>query len=224
MIPLGVLASGHVAPAGGGGGVSLTYSGGQSSSSKPTYTFTEVPLGDAATDRVVIVGISTRDGDVGSVTVGGVSATIAGQVSANSDRACMAVAAVPTGITGDVVVTHVSPYASQRVLIGVWVASGFGTLTVADHGGSAVNDADISLDTSVGDLIFAVSGALTLKAAENTCAWTGADEDYETDAVGTMESSGAHTVATGTTTTLSAYWSAPRFGSTISPCYAIALA
>jgi len=78
-----------------------------------TYTFSSQNLGAANSKRYIIVAIASRNTRLGttinSVRIGGVTATISVQSnhddSPNSSVAGLAVANVPTGTTGDIVVT-----------------------------------------------------------------------------------------------------------------------
>jgi hypothetical protein len=75
-----------------------------------TYTFAAQSLGVAAGDRLIAVGIGSAGNTttISSVTIGGVSASqvvAADGGSGNSRIAAIWVAAVPTGATGNVVVT-----------------------------------------------------------------------------------------------------------------------
>lgn len=86
---------------------------GANASNLTTYTFSSRSLGGAAADRYIAVAITTRSANartIDSVTVGGVSAAEVVQVrngsGGNSSIAAIFIAAVPTGTTGDVVVTH----------------------------------------------------------------------------------------------------------------------
>lgn len=100
-------------PAGGGGGLTLTYQGSFVSPTNQStpYTQAAAALGTATSDRIVVVGITsaaTSTGTISTVTVGGVTATQA----VNSPSAVVNAlhtqfwyASVPTGSTGDIVVT-----------------------------------------------------------------------------------------------------------------------
>ena len=120
-----------------------------------TYTFSSQNLGDADTDRHIIVGISTRDVGttsqaISSVSIGGVSATIVVQQRNSATNTCvagLAIAKVPTGTTGDIVVTF-----SEEVLrcgIGVWRAIGI-SATATDTGSSTSNNPSDSINISAG--------------------------------------------------------------------------
>src|SRR3990167_11105596 len=75
-----------------------------------TYTFSAENLGVAASDRFIVVTITGRSSDGGArtidtVTIGGVTATINIQIANSGSFNGIATAAVPTGTTGDIVIT-----------------------------------------------------------------------------------------------------------------------
>ncbi len=99
-----------------------------------TYTFASQNLGAAASDRRIIVCVHTRWGagtpTLTSVTVGGVTATISVNNSiltggTQGNRAAIAIAEVPTGTAGNIVVTFSSTMV--RCQIGVYRATGIAT-------------------------------------------------------------------------------------------------
>ena len=119
MIPLGVLASSYVAPAGGGGAYLDSYYA--SVTATTTHTFTSIDIGPASASRVVIVGIAVgnQHNGISAVTIGGVSATIAatsGNQSYTNDA--IAYATVPTGTTADIAITVTA--AQTRFHLSVW--------------------------------------------------------------------------------------------------------
>ena len=73
------------------------------------FTFSSHGLGTAASDRKIILGITALHGStrtLSSVTIGGVTATITVQANGSSaDHQSIVIADVPTGATGDIVVT-----------------------------------------------------------------------------------------------------------------------
>ena len=102
-----------------------------------TYTFSSQNLGTAAPDRHIIVGVAARKGGsattISSVTVGGVSATIVDQYSnsdSNSNISGIAIASVPTGTTGDIVVTFGAQMV--RAVIAVYRATNLSSATEFD--------------------------------------------------------------------------------------------
>ena len=90
-----------------------------------TYTFSSQSLGaDAPTRKIIVgvVGVESLTGGVSSLTVAGVSASVV-IAGANSDvHAEIWIADVPTGTTGDIVVTFST--AKDRAGIGVFRAVG----------------------------------------------------------------------------------------------------
>lgn len=98
--------------AGGSGGGTYAYVDFVSNSgSATTYTFTAAALGVADAAREIVLGIGWVNGagvnrTLVSTTIGGVSASIIDQGSSSSGSGCAIVQAnVPSGTTGDIVVT-----------------------------------------------------------------------------------------------------------------------
>lgn len=148
------------------------------------YTFASQNLGTAASDRYIIVVAVARKGGasttLSSVTIGGVSATIVKQVTnnvSNTDVAGIAIAAVPTGTTGDIVVTWGA--SMVRCAIMAYRATGINA-TAYDSDSSTSGNPSVSLDIPASG--FAIGGGLT--AASTTTSWTGLTEDTD----GTLES------------------------------------
>lgn len=82
-----------------------------SGSSLTSYTFSSMPIGDAASDRLVVVGVQARvssgQSNVTSVTIGGVAATEIATIDPDPGTTTIGLwqAAVPTGTTASVVVS-----------------------------------------------------------------------------------------------------------------------
>ncbi len=96
-----------------------------SASTLTTYTFSTCAFGAAAADRIIVVGVCGQDGasaGVSSMTIGGVAATeiveSVASVGGNAVNTALYYAAVPTGTTGDVVVTFGGNQSAAAV--GVW--------------------------------------------------------------------------------------------------------
>lgn len=145
-----------------------------------TYTFSSQNLGTAIADRHIIVNIFGRKAgattNINSVTVGGVLATIVKQQSttATNTSVCgIAIAAVPTGATGDIVIEFGAGLV--RCAVSVYRATGLLSATAYDSDSSSANDPTVSLDVPYG---FAIGAALT--ATGSTIAWTGLTEDHDT--------------------------------------------
>lgn len=157
-----------------------------------TYTFSSENFGTADADRYIIVGIVARKAGatttISSVTIGGVSATITAQQSnsdSNTNVAGIAIAKVPTGTSGDVVVTFGA--GMVRCVISVYRAVGITGLT-AYH-----SDTDTSSDP-VGTLNIPGSGfaiGMAISNSNSSCTWTNLTEDAD----GTVESFVTYTSA-----------------------------
>ena len=180
MIPLGVLASSHVAPAGGSGSFDFlsTHSSDANASS---YTFSGVDIGTAATDRVVIVYVSFQNASatISGVTIGGVTATIdvQGGGTNGNNRNGWARAVVPTGTTADIVVTAINAV-PKSCGIGVYRSAGY-TVTLSD----TLNVPGATPLSLSGD-ITAIAGGVILAGAtwrdySTTATWTGVTEDWD---------------------------------------------
>lgn len=73
-----------------------------------SHTFTAQSIGSTGNNRHIIVSISGYQSSVGalsSATIGGVSATIAVQANGTNTVSVIIIAAVPTGTTGDIVLS-----------------------------------------------------------------------------------------------------------------------
>lgn len=145
----------------------------QSQANDTSYTFTAADLGDAAGDRYIIVAVSGRKAGaatptITSVTIGGVSATIAVQhfnTVSDTNIAGIAIALVPTGTTGDIVV--VFPATQVRCAVGVYRATGLSSITASDTDSATVGPS-VTLDVPANG--FAIGTGLT--AATTTATWT----------------------------------------------------
>lgn len=160
---------------------------------KTTYTFSSVNLGDAATDRVIIVGIGGTSGSsrsISSVTIGGVSATAS--ATANTSWAIVNsiwYAAVPSGTTGDIVITFSGSMA--QCVVNTFRMTGQTSNTPATTGtdttGSTTSDPNINV--TAGDVI--VSHVVGADGA--SMAWTGTTEVDDRQVEGHNFSAALHT-------------------------------
>ncbi|HVM18494.1 MAG TPA: hypothetical protein VM307_00880 [Egibacteraceae bacterium] len=148
-----------------------------------TYTFASQNLGAAASDRHIIVSVHSRAGgtsamSIVSVTVGGVAATIVRQqrnAGTDTSMAGLAIAAVPSGTTGDVVVVFST--AQARCAIALWRATGISP-TPTDARDSTAVAPTATLDVQAGGFIV---GAATVSGADGTSstAWTNTNKRYD---------------------------------------------
>lgn len=159
-----------------------------STSDLTTYTFSSQNFGDAASDRYIVVAItsmSVSGGTISSVTIGGVSASIDAQVtnsSSNYTVSGIAKAIVPTGTSGDIVVTFGAE--QLRAGIGVYRLLGISS-TPTDTDTSTAADPKGYLDIAAGG--YAIAVAYTAETA--TATWykkltNGFTERYDEDLEG----------------------------------------
>jgi len=124
-----------------------------------SYTFSGAAIGTASADRQVIVAVSLTNfpsaGTISGVTIGGVTAAFIARAEISTVLTEIWSAEVPTGATGDVVVSFATSNATQCG-IGVWAMTG--AATAAD--GSA-SDTDTGTDSGTG---FTLSAAITVPA------------------------------------------------------------
>jgi len=158
--------------------VTRTYLQGVGDSTNATsYTFSSQNLGAADADRQIVVAIAGRalgTPTLSSVTVGGVSATINKTQYTDSggarSTAAIAIADVPTGTTGDVVLT----YSAEMLRVGQALYSVTGANhTAYDTGGSSADNPSASLDIPADGYGFGTAFIL------GSATWTNLTEDYD---------------------------------------------
>lgn len=157
-----------------------------------TYTFAAQNLGTAAADRCIIVAVHARDTGTGaktisSVTVNGVAAVIAVQnqaASTNSTIVGIAIAEVPTGTSGDIVV--VFSEAMIRCSVAAFAATGIDE-TAHDTGLSDATDPTNDLDVPAEGIAVACASFGTA----GTFSWTGLTERYDAQVESASTISGA---------------------------------
>ena len=163
-----------------------------STSDLTTYTFSSQNLGEAASDRYIVVAVHARSNEggassVSSVTVGGVSATIIQQIyklySNTPNVVALAMAKVPTGTTGNVVVTLNK--GSLRCAIGLWRLTNIKD-TPTDSGKSSDSTPTYNLDIKAGG--YAIAAATKEQGAFT---WTNITEKYDTTCETYLNYSGA---------------------------------
>ena len=142
------------------------------------YTFSAQNLGTAAADRQIIVVTTARK--VGAVTtvsmtIGGVSATQVQLISAgaNANHVAIFIANVPTGATGDIVVTWGATMVRSAIM--AYGGYDFVSATPTDGGTSTAAAPTFAIDVVAGG--FAIGGATT--EADTSTTWTGITEDAD---------------------------------------------
>ena len=175
-------------------------------------TFTSVNIGDAATDRMVVVGLSvivnSSDASVPTCTIGGVSATqILQRASAsNAGFQCVFyILNVTSGTTATIVITKGGTSDMNRCGIGYWSMTGQGTgttpyATASNDGTSPTIGTTINIAANGGVIAISENSAME---GGNTTTWTGVTERYDTATAGFVLHSGANdnfaNAATGAT-------------------------
>lgn len=163
------------------------------------YTFSGKALGAEATDRKIVVMImaTAPSGDMSAVTVGGVSASSLGYALGGTYYAGAWIADVPTGTTGDIVITVGSSIVRCDISVyrltnsdGTIPASGSGTDTSSPYTGS--------INVPARGAAFGV----TYDNGNTTMTWTGIDEDVDAVGVDGETYSSAHKVFTAAQTGL----------------------
>lgn len=174
------------------------------------YTFTSVPIGTAAGDRIVVVGIASRENaarTISSVTIAGNTATNA--VTANDPVAGAGIAAlyylaVPSGTTATIVVTFSG--GMRRCYINVWAvygSSGAPTHTASDtvFSASALNT---TISCNANGAILGMAEAL---ASSGTASWTWTNlteqSDFQSSESAQAGYSGAHSTFSSAQSSLS---------------------
>lgn len=178
----------------------LLASHGVSGSDTNTFTFSGVSFGTATADRLVIVGVgmtATSLATISSVTIGGVTATSivekphnAGGVYVHSG---IFIAAVPTGATGDIVVTWSGTV--LRCGFVAWEAHNLTSATPFDSDSSSASPATAGLNVKTDGIAVAYEQAYA--SAAPGFSWTNLTEDGDEAVEGVGNSH--HTAASANT-------------------------
>ncbi len=187
---------GQTLPSGGGGGTgTLAFlQATADDANSGTYTFAGQSLGAADADRYIIVTAASRQTGSGAnitgITIGGVAATVSQQLDdagggGNSTLVAIAIAAVPTGTSGSVVVTYNNT--QNRAHIAVYRATSLVSATPTDTAG-AIGE-DVAIDIPNNGFVIGVSANPSSTAAT----WSGLSvEDYDVVQESFFTSSAAH--------------------------------
>lgn len=172
------------------------------------FTASAVGIGTATSDRIVVAAIgldiaslSVSDGHPSAVTIGGVSATKAVSFTNSSTGSNLSMslwsAPVPTGTTGDIVVTQgaVAFAVGLSYSIGTWALTGVSN-TVSDTATASANPASLNIDVHKNDIAIGAGLSFALGAGY---AWTGLTENYDYTLTANHFASGASLVASTAT-------------------------
>lgn len=205
MLPMAMLMRAPAAVGGGGGDLGLVSSG-ESGSSASEYTFTAQALGTADAGRLIFLCVGGRNNYPTAVTIGGVSASLLVMTSTgdNNGQSSIWVAAVPTGTTGNVVITMSAT--SSRVLWSAYRAVGY---SATPHDTAADINASLSIDTVAGGALIACS-EVYYSGGDRTPSWTGITAYGDELADGIINhSSGYDDDTSGSTTSVDPNWETP---------------
>lgn len=194
--------------------------GATSTADATEYTFSGQSLGDAASDRLIVVCLHGRrigTLPVSSVTVAGVTATeVVTQTNSSLfngqsvfSRSAIYLASVPTGTSGDVVVTF--GQTSLRCGIQLYRLTGVGA-TAASTATSIADAPTATLTIPANGLLIAAASTARDNAV-NDCTWTNATRDYQILIESALRASSASTTQAGTDVAITATW--PNFASSV---------
>ena len=168
---------------------------------RTTYTFSGMDLGEAASNRYIVVVAGNYDSGVktlSSMTIGGESATEVLSVSDNGCVVSIGIAAVPTGATGDVAITWSGT--TVRCGIGVYrlvnLQSSTPTATASDTSeDSGVLSASLEIPSDGCGIGYVVALG---DGGARTWTWTNLTEDFDASMEETTTHSGAMSTTAGT--------------------------
>lgn len=175
-----------------------------------TYTFAAQNLGSAVADRYIAYTVNGRSSDgaartITSVTIGGVTATAGPFVGNSGSHVGAGIAAVPTGATGDVVVTWSSTMTDCTVSL--YYVTGVSSTTPT----SSVTDTTTALSQSINvDAGGFAIGISTSDSGSATATWAGITEKFD-DATATgndQSGAGDEFASAQTGLTVSCTWTA----------------
>jgi hypothetical protein len=185
-----------------------------SASNLTTYTFSNSDIGDPSPDRYIVVYGSAYTGSggttrsVSSVTIGGVTANLDYSSGAVALPTFFAKALVPTGTTGNVVVTFSAGVVNCA--IAVYAVYGLKSTTAVDSdAGTLASGASLTLDTEQGGMIF--GGCNLFSSTAGSVTGLTLDFDVTTDSGQKIYGGSAKTTANSTTVTFNLTGSARRY-------------
>lgn len=157
----------------------VTYIGAvQDTNNLTSYTFTNVNIGTASNDRIVVVGIgsvSVSAGSVSSVTIGGNTATI--NTQASGGQTCVVSLLVTSGTTATIVVNYTAGRGNCTIY--VWTITKAKSIAAksADSQSNTTSNPSITLNGEAG----AVGCAVTFVSNTGTSSftWAGMTENAD---------------------------------------------
>lgn len=149
-----------------------------------SFTWSSAPFGAEASDRIIAVAFYASRSfttlfptpAITSMTIGGVSATIAVEVAAtDSGRMAIAYAAVPTGASGNVEVTFNTAISVAQAFIYRISGAELAPFAVSSDGPSAANPVTFDLSQTVvpGAAVIGICGGLHGASSTASVSWVG---------------------------------------------------
>ncbi len=150
-----------------------------STSDLSTYTFSTLDIGTAGTRHVVVGVVSSGTSpSISSVTVAGVSATAMIELAESNLKIGLWIASVPTGTTGDVVVTHTSSMLRCGVI--VWAVYDITSTTPTATASDSAPALSQSLTINAGGVGIGLADGYQ-NGSTASWTWTGLTEDIDVD-------------------------------------------
>lgn len=146
-----------------------------STATASAYTFSSVSFGSATATRIIVATIATRKSPapgISSVSIGGVSATLYLAIHASGDdySTVIAIATVPSGTTGDIVVTCSGT--TLGCIINTFRLDGFSSAVPASQQSDATDPMSINVTCAAN--VAVICHAINYKTSSPTMSWSGA--------------------------------------------------
>jgi hypothetical protein len=167
-----------------GGGPTLNFIGtSDNSGNGPAYTFSNVDIGTASSDRLVVVAChatgntSAPNINLTSMTLGGSSMTNAAALAEDTASVDLYYLTVTSGTTATIVATY--PQTKRRCTIAVYTITGLNSSTPSDTGTSNNSDTapTLTLDIPTGSI--AVYAHTSANNTTTTVTYSSATEHYD---------------------------------------------
>tara|TARA_Y100000310_G_scaffold255681_1_gene263200 strand:+ start:1035 stop:1712 length:678 start_codon:yes stop_codon:yes gene_type:complete len=142
------------------------------------YTFSDVAIGTAAADRVVVIGVfligATGGHPTMTATIDGVGTTQAINDNHEGENVeFIHAAVVPNNTTADIVIT--ASKGCSRCGLGVWEVQGGASVTATDTLASSADDPTGTIDVEAGGVIIGYA----TNSNNPVTTWTGITEDFD---------------------------------------------
>lgn len=140
------------------------------------FTFSTQSFGTASAERLIAVGVGANTSNISSMTIGGIAATEIVTVANANEGAEIWIAAVPTGATGDVVITFATSVL-RDVGISVWAL--YNASPTATNSGSDSDSDPATFDLDIAASGVAIAYLFHRANSATTYTWTNLTEDVD---------------------------------------------